>query len=173
MAEPGRVDGTGRGAVRISTPAEAVGDARIQAFGVILTTTNRLERLLGAVMERESGLSHPMFEVLLILAAKPEGAPMGDLSRRLVLTSGGATRLIDRMIEAGFVERERSNDDKRVQVVTITEAGADKLVEAARRHVGELDRHVFGVLAPDAVASVIGGMDELGRHAAEALPPLG
>ncbi|MEY9964698.1 DNA-binding MarR family transcriptional regulator [Streptacidiphilus sp. MAP12-16] len=158
---------------RIDTAAEAVADARIQAFGVVLTTASRLERLLGAVMERESGLSHAMFEVLLLLAAKPEGAPMGDLSRRLVLTSGGATRLIDRMIEAGLVRRDRSREDKRVQVVTLTDAGADKLVEAARRHVVELERHVFGVLPPDRAAAMVEGLDELGRHALEALPPLG
>ena len=158
---------------RIDTAADAVADERIQAFGVVLTAAGRLERLLGSAMEQESGLSHPMFEVLLLLAAKPEGAPMGDLSRRLVLTSGGATRLIDRMIEAGLVRRARSREDKRVQVVTLTEAGAARLVEAARRHAAELDRHVFGVLTPDHAAAVFAGLDELGAHALEALPPLG
>ncbi|MEZ0089386.1 MarR family winged helix-turn-helix transcriptional regulator [Streptacidiphilus sp. EB129] len=157
----------------ISTAAEAVADPRIQAFGVLLTTANRLERLLGSVMERESGLSHAMFEVLLLLAAKPEGAPMGDLSRRLVLTSGGATRLIDRMIEAGLVARARSREDKRVQVVTLTDEGAARLVEAAGRHTREVERHVFAVLTPDRADAMIESLDQLGRHAAEALPPLG
>ena len=158
---------------QIGTAAEAVADHRIQAFGVILTTANRLERLLGAVMERESGLSHPMFEVLLLLAAKPEGVPMGDLSRRLVLTSGGATRLVDRMIGAGLVGRERSREDKRVQVVTLTGAGGEKLVQAARRHAAELDRHLFGVLPPERLDPLIAGLDELGRHVNDVLPPLG
>jgi DNA-binding MarR family transcriptional regulator len=163
MSGPGRID----------TVADAVGDPRIQAFGVVLTAANRLERLLGAAMERESGLSHPMFEVLLRLAAKPEGVPMGDLSRRLVLTSGGATRLIDRMIEAGLVRRHRSGADKRVQMVTLTESGAEALVLAARRHAEELDRHVFAVLAPERAAAVVEGLDLLSGHALEALPPLG
>ncbi|MFC1419757.1 MarR family winged helix-turn-helix transcriptional regulator [Streptacidiphilus cavernicola] len=158
---------------RIDTVADAVEDERIQAFGVVLTAVSRLERLLGSVMEHESGLSHPMFEVLLLLAAKPDGAPMGDLSRRLVLTSGGATRLIDRMIEAGLVCRDRSAEDRRVHVVTLTGAGSAKLVEAARRHADELDRHVFGVLRPERAAAVVSGLDELGAHALEALPPLG
>ncbi|MFC1413682.1 MarR family winged helix-turn-helix transcriptional regulator [Streptacidiphilus sp. N1-12] len=158
---------------RIDTAADAIADGRIQAFGVVLTAASRLERLLGAVMERESGISHPMFEVLLRLAAKPEGAPMGDLSRRLVLTSGGATRLIDRMIEAGLVRRARSAEDKRVQVVTLTEAGAAKLVEAARRHAEELDRHVYAVLPPERATAMFESLDELSLHALEALPPLG
>ena len=161
------------GRQRISSAAEAVADERIQALGVILTTTSLLERLLGTVMERDSGLSHPMFEVLLLVGARPEGVPMGELSRRLVLTSGGATRLVDRMVEAGLVGRERSRGDKRVQVVTLTPAGESKLVEAARRHAEELDRHVYGVLAPERLAAVVDGLDELGRHVSDVLPPLG
>jgi len=157
----------------IGSAAEAVADERIQAFGVVLTTAARLERLLGLAMERDSGLSHPMFEVLLLLAAAPEGVPMGDLSRGLVLTSGGATRLVDRMVEAGLVARERSREDKRVQVVTMTPAGSERMVEAARRHAAELERHVYDVLAPEQIRAVIDGLDRLGRHVSDALPPLG
>jgi len=161
------------GAKEIDSAAEAVADRRIQEFGVILTTVNRLERLLGAAMERESGISHPMFEVLLLLAATPEGVPMGDLSRRLVLPRGGATRLVDRMIEARLVVRERSREDKRVQVVTLTGVGADRLVQAARRHAVELDEHVYGVLAPERLSAMLDGLDELGRHVNDVMPPLG
>jgi DNA-binding MarR family transcriptional regulator len=157
----------------IRTAADAVADRRIRAFGVLLDTAARLERLLGATMERESGLSHAMFEVLLRLADSPDGATMGDLSRELVLTSGGATRLVDRMVEAGLVQRRRSADDKRVQVVTITEEGAEALVRAAARHAEEVGRHVFAPLGEEGLAALLGGLDRLGSHAREALPPLG
>ena len=162
-----------RGPRRIDTAADAVADERVRAFGVLLTTTSLLERLLGAAMERDSGLSHPMFEVLLLVGAQPEGVPMGELSRRLVLTSGGATRLVDRMVGAGLVARERSRDDRRVQVVTLTPDGGAKLVEAARRHADELDRHLYAVLPPERLAAVVDGLDELGRHVSAVLPPLG
>jgi DNA-binding MarR family transcriptional regulator len=160
-------------AATIRTAAEAVANQRVQAFGVLLTAAARLERLLGAAMERESGISHPMFEVLLHLAAAPEGATMGDLSRDTVLTSGGATRLVDRMVDAGLVRRDRSRTDRRVQVVTITDHGAAKLAEAAQRHARAIDEHVFQVLTPDQLTATIEGLDELGRHALEAMPPLG
>jgi DNA-binding MarR family transcriptional regulator len=150
-----------------------VADPRIRAFGVLLDTAARLERLLGGAMERESGISHAMFEVLLHLAEAPQGLPMGDLSRNLVLTSGGATRLVDRMVAAGLVDRCRSHTDKRVQQVTLTEEGACKLVAAARRHVRELDRHVFGTLSAAQAESMLAGLDHLGCYAREALPPLG
>jgi DNA-binding MarR family transcriptional regulator len=159
--------------ISIQTAADAVADERVQAFGVLLTAAARLERLLGAAMERESGISHAMFEVLLRLAAAPEGATMGDLSRDAVLTSGGATRLVDRMVEAGLVLRERSRTDRRIQVVTITPLGERKLAEAARRHAAAIDEHVFQVLKPEQLVATIAGLDELGRHAQEALPPLG
>jgi DNA-binding MarR family transcriptional regulator len=159
--------------IGIETADDAVADERVQAFGVLLTAAARLERLLGAAMERESGISHAMFEVLLRLAAAPDGATMGDLSRDAVLTSGGATRLVDRMVEAGLVQRERSQSDRRVQVVTITALGERKLAEAARRHARAIDEHVFQVLSPDQLTATIAGLDALGHHALKALPPLG
>lgn len=157
----------------IRTAADAVADPRIRAFGVLLDTAARLERLLGGAMERESGIGHAMFEVLLHLAEAPHGLPMGELSRNLVLTSGGATRLVDRMVAAGLVDRCRSRADKRVQQVTLTEEGARRLVAAARRHVRELDRHVLGPLSPEQADAMLAGLDRLGSHAREALPPLG
>ncbi|MEY9873606.1 DNA-binding MarR family transcriptional regulator [Streptacidiphilus sp. MAP12-33] len=159
--------------ISIESAAEAVADERVQAFGVLLTAAARLERLLGAAMERESGISHAMFEVLLRLAAAPEGATMGDLSRDAVLTSGGATRLVDRMVDAGLVLRERSRTDRRIQVVTITALGEEKLAEAAQRHARGIDEHVFRVLSPEQLTATIEGLDRLGHHAQEALPPLG
>ncbi|MFC5907311.1 MarR family winged helix-turn-helix transcriptional regulator [Streptacidiphilus monticola] len=158
----------------IDSPGAAVADPRIRAFGVLLTTASLMERLLGATMERESGISHAMFEVLLHLQAAPEeGAMMSDLSRSLVLTSGGATRLVDRMVEAGLVSRSRSSQDKRVQLVSLTDAGREKLTEAAARHAAQLDAHLYDVLPPGERDTMLQGLDDLGRHVREVLPPLG
>ncbi|MCQ4084984.1 MarR family transcriptional regulator [Streptomyces sp. RB6PN25] len=157
----------------ISTAAEAAADHRIRAFGVLLTTAGMLERLAGAVMERECGISHAMFEVLLHLAEHPEGLPMGDVSRRLVLTSGGATRLIGRMEAAGLVRREPSHEDRRSTIVSMTERGEQTLVDAARVHVRTLDEHVYQPLTQAEAAAMVSALDRLGTHAREVLPPLG
>nr|WP_277605887.1 MarR family transcriptional regulator [Glycomyces sp. L485] len=83
-----------------------------------------------------------MFEVLLILGrADDSGMPMGDISRAQVLTTGGVTRLIDRMEAAGLVERVANPGDRRGRLVRLTAAGEAKVVEAARVHLANIERY--------------------------------
>ncbi|MGF1432105.1 MarR family winged helix-turn-helix transcriptional regulator [Kitasatospora sp. LaBMicrA B282] len=155
------------------TAAQVAADPGIQGIGVLLTTSAVVERLLGGAIQRAAGISHSMFEVLLILAGHPEGAPMSRLSGPLVLTSGGATRLVDRMLEAGLVTRTPSPADRRVQLVAMTELGERTLVTAATAHRRETDRLLHGALGPAEAAGLVEALDRLGRHARTELPPLG
>jgi DNA-binding MarR family transcriptional regulator len=59
------------------------------------------------------------------------GLTPGELGHRLGLTSGGVTALTGRLIDAGYVRRERHPSDGRMRVLGATEAGADFL----RAHV--------------------------------------
>ncbi|GAB2728435.1 MarR family winged helix-turn-helix transcriptional regulator [Kitasatospora kifunensis] len=155
------------------TAAQAAADPRIQAIGVLFNTSALMERLLGSAIQRAAGISHSMFEVLLILAAQPEGTAMSRLSDGLVLTSGGATRLIDRMVEAELVTRAPSPADRRVQLVSMTELGERALVAAAAAHTREADRLMHGALSSTEAADLVQALDRLGRHARAELPPLG
>lgn len=113
----------------------AVDDPLITSFGRLVEVYGRLERQLGRSLEGACDLPHVWFEVLLRLARSPEGQlAMGRLADQIVLTSGGVTRLIDRMEAAGLVERRSCATDRRVQYATITEKGTEKLEEAAEVH---------------------------------------
>ncbi len=67
---------------------------------------------------------------------------MSVLAEQVTLTTGGVTRLIDRMEAAGYVERLPSATDRRVSYAAITDAGRAKLDDAAVVHAGNL-RSVF------------------------------
>jgi hypothetical protein len=58
-------------------------------------------------------------------------------------------------------------------VVTLTEAGAGRLVQAARLHAEELDRHVYGVLPAEQADAMTESLGRLSAHALDVLPPLG
>ena len=60
------------------------------------------------------------------------GLTPGELGHRLGLTSGGVTALSGRLIEAGYVRRERHPNDGRMRLLAVTEAGAGFL----RAHLG-------------------------------------
>jgi DNA-binding MarR family transcriptional regulator len=81
----------------------------------------------------------PWYEVLSTLADAPgERLKMGDLAEALVITRGGLTRLVDRLIKAGLLERTFCETDRRVSYATLLPAGRDLLEEMRPVVVAEL-----------------------------------
>lgn len=70
------------------------------------------------------------FEVLATLDRAPEQRmKMGDLAEALVITRGGLTKLVDRLIKAGLLERTFCETDRRVSYATLLPAGVELLEE--------------------------------------------
>jgi DNA-binding MarR family transcriptional regulator len=127
---------------QISTAKQAADNELILAFGRLQGAANRLEYLLGRAIEEECGISHLMFEVLLILGRAGEpGLPMRAIAQEQVLTTGGATRLVDRMEVAGLVERAEVPGDRRGRLVRLTPLGERTAVRASLVHVENIKRY--------------------------------
>ena len=72
----------------------------------------------------------PWFEVLATLDRAPEQRlKMGELAEALVITRGGLTKLVDRLIKAGLLERTFCETDRRVSYATLLPAGIELLRE--------------------------------------------
>jgi DNA-binding MarR family transcriptional regulator len=81
----------------------------------------------------------PWFEVLSTLGdAAEERLKMGDLAEALVITRGGLTKLVDRLIKAGLLERTFCDTDRRVSYATLLPAGRQLLEEMRPVVVAEL-----------------------------------
>ena len=132
---------------QIMTAEQAASDPLVLAFGRLQGAANRLEYVLGRAIEKECGISHVMFEVLLILGrAKGAGMSMGAIAQERVLTTGGVTRLVDRMEAAGLVSRDENPQDRRGRLVGLTPHGAETVVRAARLHVVNVQRFLLDPL---------------------------
>ncbi|MET8082154.1 MarR family transcriptional regulator [Streptomyces sp. NPDC005303] len=126
----------------IRTAKEAADHKLIVAFGRLQGAANRLEYILGRALEAECGISHLVFEVLLILGRAGEpGLSMRAIAQEQVLTTGGATRLVDRMEAAGLVERAEDPDDRRGRLVRLTPLGEETAVRASRVHLENIERY--------------------------------
>ncbi|MFC5745123.1 MarR family winged helix-turn-helix transcriptional regulator [Actinomadura rugatobispora] len=155
-------------------PAAAVPGGIVHEFGALLGTTALLERIAARELERRCGIRHAMFEVLLRLSRAGADRPtMGALAGELILTSGGMTRLIDRMERDGYVRRQAASGDRRRQVVGLTESGRRKLREALRVHAETLDRHFAGPLTEESRGQLVAALATLGEHARRDLGSLG
>ena len=83
--------------------------------------------------------------MLATVAEAPEQRMrMGDLAEVLVITRGGLTKLVDRLVKAGLLERTFCETDRRVSYATLLPAGRDLLAEMRPVIVGELERRLLG-----------------------------
>jgi DNA-binding MarR family transcriptional regulator len=95
---------------------------------------------------RSCGLSSAQYNVLRILrGAGPAGCTCGEIDRRLLKRGPDVTRLIDRLKATGLVTRQRSQEDRRVVRVILTDAAHDLLtrIEAPGRQT--LDEVMAGI----------------------------
>jgi DNA-binding MarR family transcriptional regulator len=119
----------------------------ILAFGRLQGVANRLECILGGVLEVECGISHLVSEALLILGRVGEpGLSMRVIAQEQVLTTGGATRLVDRMETAGLVARVESPGDRRGKLVRLAALGEEAAVRAAQVRLENIKRHFMDPL---------------------------
>jgi MarR family transcriptional regulator, 2-MHQ and catechol-resistance regulon repressor len=152
------------------SPEDARQDSRIEAFGLLHEAHRRLDRTLNCSLEQSAGISGIFFELLLRIGRSPGGRlTMSELAQQLGLTSGGTTRLVDRVVGAGLVQRESCPNDRRVQWVVLSPKGERKLDEALPVHLRDLQREVFDRLEPDEVAVLERALDKL-RAPAEPAP---
>lgn len=157
----------------IATAQEAAGDGLILAFGRLQGAANRLEYILGRALEQECGISHLMFEVLLILGrAGGPGLSMRAIGQEQVLTTGGVTRLVDRMEAAGLVERTDDPADRRGRLVRLTPVGEATAVRAALVHRENLRRYFVEPLPADHRERFAEDLRTLSHAARDMLPRL-
>jgi len=70
----------------------------------------------------ELGITYPQYLVLMVLWEK-DALPVNDIAHRLLLETNTVTPMIQRMEKQGIVTRQRGKEDKRQQIVSLTEKG--------------------------------------------------
>jgi DNA-binding MarR family transcriptional regulator len=152
------------------TPADAdveatellLADDRITAFGLLVEANRRLQKVLDQTLRETHGISVITFEALLRLGRSPGGhMSMSELADQMVLTSGGVTRLIDRLSEEGWVERTPCPSDRRVHWARLTEPGGAVLAAAVRTHLDDLAVHFSGRVSDDEMVVLREVLDRL------------
>ena len=68
------------------------------------------------------GLTYTQYIVFLVLWEK-NGLTVGEIGEKLLLDNGTLSPLLKKMEKAGYVKRQRSREDERVVVITLTEEG--------------------------------------------------
>ena len=70
------------------------------------------------------GLTYTQYITFLVLWEK-DGISVSEIGSRLMLDNGTLSPMLKKMEQAGYIERNRSRDDDRVVIISLTEKGRD------------------------------------------------
>ncbi|HEV3380549.1 MAG TPA: MarR family transcriptional regulator [Trebonia sp.] len=139
-------------------------DVRLRAWTDFVLSYNQLMAVLEREMQDGAGITLSQYDVLLRLGQAPGGRlKMSELAGAILYSTGGLTRLIERMSRAGLVRREPSLADRRVIYAVVTDEGMACLRTASAVHLDGVRRHFGAVLTDDeatAMAAFLGRLHE-------------
>jgi DNA-binding MarR family transcriptional regulator len=114
-------------------------------FALLVKAIQReLERQVNDAM-RPLGLTAPQADALVVIG-QAEPLSLKELGDLLIAEAGHPSRLVDRLVEGGLVERRAAGDDRRRVELSLTAKGRrlEKRVLSAREGVFELARELVG-----------------------------
>jgi DNA-binding MarR family transcriptional regulator len=141
---------------------EAAHKAELRLWLRLLSAANLISGEIRRNLRQSFNVTLPQFDLLAQLEREPGGLRLGELSRRMMVTNGNITGLVDKLVEQGFVIREASPEDRRAAIVRLTKAGAALFAIMAKAHEGWLARLMSGV--PEAARErLMADLDKLKR----------
>jgi DNA-binding MarR family transcriptional regulator len=145
----------GRGSdTQSARPLRSLSHREWSAWLQLVSTFTLLPAALDTQLQREVGMSHFEFEVMVALSRQPDRSlQLKDLA---VLANGSLSRLshvISRLEGRAWVRR-RSGTRGRATRAELTDEGYQKLMAAGPIHLREVRRLVFDVLTPDEVKAL-------------------
>lgn len=143
-------------------------DPRLGPWRAFLLAHARISRRLDEELRAEHDLSFGEYDALLTIAQAPERRiRMRQLADEVILSKSGVTRLIDRLVSDGLVERSACQSDARGAEAVLTERGLRRLREASRTHLRGVNEHFLAVLDGTDRDVMERTMLALARHASD------
>lgn len=126
--------------------------ATLRTWLRLLACTNLIEGRIRTLLREQFDTTLPRFDLLAQLdaaaAESVRGLTMSELSRRLMVTNGNLTGLVDRLVRERLVSRAVSPQDRRTQMVRLTPLGKRTLDTMTPDHQAWVES-MFDGLTPD------------------------
>ena len=143
--------------------AESKGHPELRLWLRMISCSVKMESILSHRLRKEFNTSMARFDVLAQLERFPDGLTMSDLSRRLIVSNGAITGLVDKLTTAGLVMRREDPQDRRSMIVRLTRKGRDSFLRMARRHE-EWVVSLLGELSVEAQSELMQNLTLLQRN---------
>ncbi len=110
------------------------GKQRLRLWLRLLRATRMIESELRERLRTHCDTTMPRFDVLAALYKSPHGLRMNELSRKLKVSNGNVTGIVERLVSDGLVVRATVAGDRRALLVHLTENGREQFESMAAQH---------------------------------------
>jgi DNA-binding MarR family transcriptional regulator len=146
----------------------AASDPRLSAWRAFLEAHARVSRRLDDELREEHELSLPEYDALVQLATAPgRRLRMNALAERVLLSRSGVTRLIDRLVADGLVERTACTTDGRGAEAVLTTDGLERLRDASPTHLRGVRRYFLETVSPEDLTAIERSLGAVARGACD------
>jgi DNA-binding MarR family transcriptional regulator len=120
----------------------------------LLTCTTLIEGAVRSRLRERFDVTLPRFDLMAQLDRAPDGMTLSDVSKRMMVSNGNVTGLVERLVESGHLDRRTSVSDRRVQVIRLTKAGRAEFRKMAVEHQNWIS-DIFSDLTPKDVRDLM------------------
>ncbi len=130
---------------------EAPGEhaAELRLWLRLLTCSTLIEGEIRTRLRDTFGVTLPRFDLMAQLDRAPDGMTLSDVSRRMMVSNGNVTGLVERLVESGHLERRVSAQDRRAQVIRLTDLGRAEFRAMAAAHEAWIADMFSGLTRPE------------------------
>src|SRR5213082_2088298 len=116
----------------VETPEDHAEELRLWLR--LLTCTTLIEGEVRGRLRQRFDVTLPRFDLMAQLDKAPDGMTLSDVSKRMMVSNGNVTGLVERLVESGHLDRRTSGTDRRVQVIRLTKIGRAEFRKMAAEH---------------------------------------
>ena len=131
------------------------------AWSALLRAHATLVRQLETDLKTETDLALADFDVLAQLAVAGGNLRMTELADRALISRSGMTRRVANLVDRGLVARSGADADARAVVVSLTDAGIERLTETAPVHARGVAKLFVAQLDDDELASLKDALEKV------------
>ncbi|MCB8820827.1 MarR family winged helix-turn-helix transcriptional regulator [Microvirga rosea] len=100
----------------------------------LLTCSTLIEGEVRRRLRERFDVTLPRFDLMAQLDKAPDGMTLSDLSKRMMVSNGNLTGLVERLVSSGHLERRVSELDRRAQIIRLTTTGRAEFRTMAAEH---------------------------------------
>jgi DNA-binding MarR family transcriptional regulator len=126
----------------------------------LITNSNIIEKEIRNLFRSEFSVTLPRFDLMSTLYREQGGLTMGELSKRLLVSNGNVTGIVERLKKEGLVKRWVLPTDRRIYSVGLTPKGRTDFKIMADRHK-EWIADILGGMQDDDLIPMIQMMDRI------------